>query len=127
MPIMLDCNTIEAPNPISVLAVKTAIARAILASIAFQVAFSIPALNCLVLLGAYWLIRMRRVQSPRLAFRLGFLSGMLIFAPQLAWFWRIFGLASICLWAILSVFTGLFVIALHSWGSRYGAKWLILA
>src|SRR5215510_6569350 len=84
-----------------------AIGLAFLSAAMFHVAFEIPLLNCLVLLYAFFLITLSRVDSHRLAFRLGFLAGILVFAPQLAWFWRIFGFASFCLWAVLSFFTGL--------------------
>src|SRR5262245_22678635 len=77
---------------------------ALVVAVLFHLAFEIPALNCVVLLYALGLIELSKVASARVAFRLGFLSGVLVFAPQLSWFWKIFGPAAICLWAILSFY-----------------------
>jgi apolipoprotein N-acyltransferase len=99
---------------------------ALLAAAFFHLAFEIPTLNCAVLLYAFFLIELSKAATARVAFRLGFLAGLLVYPPQLAWFWRIFGPAAICLWAILSFYTGLFVLLVHSWRQRFGTKWLWL-
>jgi apolipoprotein N-acyltransferase len=104
-----------------------AIGASLLAAVLFQGAFEFPALNFLVLPFAYLLISLARAGSARVAFRLGFLTGLLIFAPQLAWFWRIFGFAAVCLWAVLSFFTGLFVLGLHLWCARFGTRLVWIA
>ena len=101
--------------------------RALLASLAFQCAFEFGALNFLVLPGAYLLVTLSRVSSSRVAFRLGFASGLLVFGPQLAWFWRIFGPVAICLWAVLAAFIGLFTATIRIWRVSYGVRWLWLA
>ncbi len=90
-------------------------------------AFEFALLSGFVVIYAFLLICLRQVASSKLAFRFGFLTGFLVFAPQLAWFWRIFGAASLCLWAVLSAFTGVFVLLLHLWHERYGTKHLWLA
>ncbi|HEV8543149.1 MAG TPA: nitrilase-related carbon-nitrogen hydrolase [Verrucomicrobiae bacterium] len=100
---------------------------ALLASAFFQLSFEFPKLNCFILLYACSLIILSRVSSARLAFRFGFLAGFLVFAPQLAWFWKIFGPAALCLWAVLSFFTGAFVATLHTWRSHFGLRFLWLA
>jgi apolipoprotein N-acyltransferase len=93
----------------------------------FHLAFEIPALNCAVLLYAFLLIELSKAARASVAFRLGFLAGLLVHAPQLTWFWTIFGPAAICLWAILSFYTGLFVLLVHGWRQRFGTKllWLV--
>ena len=107
--------------------VKSGLIFALLAAVSFQIAFEIPALNFLVLLYSFSLVTLSNGHSLRVAFRLGFLSGLLVAAPQFAWFWHIFGFASVCLWAVLSFFTGLFVLAVHCWRSRFGSKCIWLA
>ena len=46
--------------------------------------------------------------TPRQAFYLGLLHGILTFAGTLTWMWIIFSSATISLWAILGIFTALF-------------------
>src|SRR5690242_10441683 len=93
----MPCDvTSLSPEPNKPHGAKSGLMLALVAAIAFQLAFQIPALNCLVLLYAFFLINLSNARSPRLAFRLGFLSGLLVVAPQFAWFWHIFGFASVC-------------------------------
>ena len=71
-----------------------------------------------------------RISNARTApesFRFGFLAGMVVFALQLAWFWNIFGPVAICLWAVLSFFTGAFVLLLHFWRECFQGRFVWLA
>ncbi len=97
------------------------------AAFAFHLALLVPALNFLILVYAFSLTALSAAASPRLAFRLGFLAGLLVFSPQLAWFWKIFGFPAACLWAILSLFHGLYALGLQVVRTRWGARWLWLA
>jgi apolipoprotein N-acyltransferase len=67
------------------------------------------------------------ISALRIGFRFGFLAGLLVFAPHLFWFWKIFGPAAVCLWAVLAFFTGLFVLTLALWRQRFGcgSLWLV--
>jgi apolipoprotein N-acyltransferase len=99
----------------------------VLASAAsFHLAFAVPALSCAILVYAVGLIALSNAPRPRLAFRYGFAVGMLTFTPQLFWFWNIFGIVAVCLWAVLSFFSGLFVCGVHTWKARFGGKGLFL-
>ena len=97
------------------------------AAAAFHLAWAVPALNVLAILYAGALIQISAARTPRLSFRFGFIAGFLIFAPQLAWFWTIFSWVAICLWALLSFFTGAFCCFLYAWQKRFGPQhlWLI--
>jgi apolipoprotein N-acyltransferase len=97
---------------------------ALAAGASFQIAWQIPSLNCAILFYAYALIKIADSISPRIAFRFGFLAGIFVFAPQLFWFWKIFGPPALCLWAVLSFFTGLFVLMLQVWQFRHGSKFI---
>src|SRR5688500_6532519 len=106
---------------------KLSLFRTGVAAVAFQLAWTFPALNALVLVYAWALMRISEAPTAPGSFRFGFLTGMLVFAPQLAWFWNIFGPAAICLWAVLSFFTGAFVLSLHLWRRRFQGRFLWFA
>src|SRR3954469_21182209 len=89
------------------------ITLAVFGAAIFNLAWEKPGLGGLMVIPAFILIVSARNSSLRWSFRLGFLTGMLIFGTQLAWFWKIFGAAAICLWAVLSFFTGSFVLMLN--------------
>ena len=100
---------------------------AVIAAGAFHLAWAGPNLGALSLVYAWALIRISGAARPALSFRFGFLAGFLVFAPQLAWFWNIFGAVALSLWAVLSFFTGLFTVLLHCFRSRFQSRclWLV--
>ncbi len=59
------------------------------------------------------LVQLARLQSGRVAFYCGLFTGLLCYAPQLTFFYGLFGAAAIVLWAILAFWTGLFVALAH--------------
>src|SRR6185369_14053242 len=67
------------------------------------------------------------VKSARWAFYLGLVIGTLVAAPQLWFFQSIFGPAAVGLWAILGVWTGLFLLFSHLAVTRWpiGGRWMI--
>jgi apolipoprotein N-acyltransferase len=94
---------------------------------AFHAAFAIPALSCLIIIYAYSLVALGGAPTGRLSFRLGLALGFLTFSPHLFWFWNIFGPVAICLWTVLSFFTGIFVCGIWYWNQTVGRKALYLA
>ncbi len=94
---------------------------------AFHFAYFDRHLAALGLVYAFALVRLAFVSHPKLAFRLGFAMGCVVFATQLHWFWTIFGLAAVCLWAVLACFHGLFVALLWRGREQFGMAWLWLA
>jgi apolipoprotein N-acyltransferase len=65
---------------------------------------------------AWWMIgfllgvfQVSRVELGRNAFRIGFLIGMLCYAPQSPFIWIIFGPAAVALWSVLAAWLGLYV------------------
>ena len=97
---------------------------ALAAALAFHLAWSFPLVNALVLVYAWALIQLSGANSASQAFRFGFVAGFLVFAPQLTWFWKIFGPMAVCLWGVLSFFTGIFVVLLHLARIKVGAPYL---
>jgi apolipoprotein N-acyltransferase len=74
------------------------------------------------------LAQLARLRTTRLAFYIGLLTGLACFAPQLAFFWTIFGPAAIALWTVLAFWIALFVALTHLALARFGAKravWLV--
>lgn len=52
--------------------------------------------------------------TPKLGFGLGFLHGFLVLSVSLSWLWNLFGTASVGLWLIFALFTGI-------WGGVFEA------
>jgi apolipoprotein N-acyltransferase len=80
---------------------------------AFHAAFEIPALSFLMIASMGALYGLGRDGSGRHAFYSGLAAGFGMFAPQLGFFWNIFGAAAISLWVVLAFWIALFV-----WMSR---------
>jgi len=87
-----------------------------------------PAAGLLIFGYAYGLIRLTDQPTVRRAFYFGLATGVLCYAPQLGFFWRIFGPAAVVLWLILAFWIGLFAAivcgSFRRWGKTRGA-WLI--
>jgi apolipoprotein N-acyltransferase len=106
---------------------KALLLHALAAAGAFHLAWSFPSASAFIVVYAWGLLKLSEANSTAQSFRFGFLGGFLVFAPQLTWFWAIFGPAAICLWAVLSFFTALFVALLHLARVRFGTRffWII--
>jgi len=72
------------------------------------------------------LVQLARLRTTRLAFYFGLLAGLLCFAPELEFFWRIFGVPSVTLWVILAVWIALFTAIMHVMFTRFGAFYITL-
>lgn len=121
------CTARGVARPLQSLPTKSALLFVLASAIAFQLAWAVPALSGLILVYAVSLARLSEARTPRLAFRFGFLAALLVFAPNLAWFWNLFGWAAPCLWAVLAFFTGAFALLLSWWRAIFGQKFFWLA
>jgi apolipoprotein N-acyltransferase len=87
-----------------------------------------PAAGLLIFGYAIGLVRLTDQPSVRRAFYFGLATGLLCYAPQLFFFWRIFGPAAIALWTVLAFWIGLFAAivcgSIRRWG-KVKAAWLI--
>jgi apolipoprotein N-acyltransferase len=73
-------------------------------------------------------VQLARLATTRQSFYAGLLAGLACYAPQLAFFWGIFGPAAIALWTVLAFWLALFVALAHVALARFGARravWLI--
>jgi apolipoprotein N-acyltransferase len=87
-----------------------------------------PAAGLLIFGYAYFLVRLTDQPTVRRAFYFGLATGFLCYAPQLYFFWNIFGPAAIVLWLVLAFWIGLFAAivcgSIRRWG-KVKAVWLI--
>lgn len=94
---------------------------------AFHVGFLVSWCFWLVAVWLGALFALRHARTPRLAFYGGLAIGLLIYGPQLHFFWRLFGPAAVMLWLILAFWIGLFLLGLRAVQWRWGpgaALWL---
>src|SRR5947208_404972 len=98
-------------NPVMLDSIKLrrATVTAGLAVLGFHLAFMATSLSFCIILFLYSLYSLRRVETSRKAFYAGLLVGFAIYAPQLSFFWNIFGPAALALWLVLAFWVGLFV------------------
>jgi apolipoprotein N-acyltransferase len=87
-----------------------------------------PAAGLFIFGYAFALVRLTDQPNVRRAFYFGLTTGFLCYAPQLYFFWKIFGPAAVVLWLILAFWIGLFTAiacgSIRRWG-KVKAAWLI--
>ncbi|MCW1913587.1 hypothetical protein OJ996_08375 [Luteolibacter sp. GHJ8] len=94
----------------------------------FQAALFLPqAAGWLVMLSLVFLLRLRRAATVRRAFYGGLLVGIGIMAPQLAFFFRIFGPPAFALWFLLAIWFAAFVAVGKLVERRFGREWGVVA
>ncbi len=92
---------------------------------AFHVAYEIPAAAGLMVVFLFGLLRLAEVRTSRQAMNIGWVLGLLIYGPQLAFFWTIFGPGAATLWLVLAFWLGLFLVTLRECHRRFGRVWAI--
>lgn len=103
-------------------------AEVILSAGLFQAALFFPhAAGWLVLFSLVFLLRLRRAATVRRAFYGGLLVGIGIMAPQLAFFYRIFGPLAMALWFLLAIWFAVFVAVGKLVERRFGREWGVVA
>jgi apolipoprotein N-acyltransferase len=101
------------------------------AVVCFHLAYAstrFPAAGLLIFGYAFFLVRLAEQPTVRRAFYFGLAAGFLCYAPQLTFFWWIFGPAAIALWLVLAFWIGLFTAVVCAGFGRWGkirAAWLI--
>lgn len=95
---------------------------AFISVVAFHVGFLVQPLAVLGLVWLGGLFALRRVASTRWAFYLGIVVGLGMYAPQLHFFWTVFGPAAAVLWLILAFWIGLLLLLLHRSEQRLGPR-----
>ena len=87
-----------------------------------------PAAGLLIFGYAFGLVRLTGQPTVRRAFYFGLATGFLCYAPQLFFFWHLFGPAAVALWFVIAFWIGLFTAmvcgSIRRWG-KARAMWLI--
>src|ERR1035437_4461018 len=79
-----------------------------------------PAAGLLIFGYACGLVKLTDQPNVRCAFYFGLATGFLCYAPQLFFFWRIFGPLAIVLWLVLAFWIGLFAAVVCGRIRRWG-------
>lgn len=99
----------------------------LLAVLSFQAA-QFTGIGWLIIPCAYALIEISRAATHRKVFYPLLGVGFAFYAPQLGFFWNIFGPAAMALWLVLAFWVALFGLALRAVRLRWGEAWaLVLA
>ncbi|MBL9140603.1 MAG: hypothetical protein JNK53_01945 [Phycisphaerae bacterium] len=76
----------------------------------FHAAYEIPWGAPIILAFFVCVNRLAALRTSAHALRVGWVLGLLMYAPQLAFFWSIFGAAAIGLWLVLACWLGLYLV-----------------
>jgi apolipoprotein N-acyltransferase len=114
------------PKLLGVRALAFGLIHVWIAVAAFHAAFRWDWAASLIGVYLYCLWQLSQLATGRQAFYAGFGVGMACFAPQLFFFWEIFGPAAIALWAVLAFWIGAFTWLACQCRRRYGG-WLAVA
>lgn len=109
------------------LGMKAAALLALGAGVTFQIAYTFPRWAFLIAVYLWCVFQLTRLRTPRQAAYFGLAAGLLAFAPQLSFFWTIFGPAAIALWYICGFWIGLFVLLARESRACLGAPLAALA
>ncbi len=105
---------------------RDALLLCLAAGVAFQVAYFIPSCAFLIAVYLWCLFELTRLPTPKQASYFGLLAGLLAFAPQLSFFYRLFGPAAISLWVVAAFWTRMFLVLGRSIRVRLGSPWVVL-
>jgi apolipoprotein N-acyltransferase len=104
---------------------QRAVLLALIAVICFHLAYTpaAPGAFALGIVGyVICLVQLARLRTKRQCFYVGLATGFACFAPQLGFFWNIFGAAAIALWLVLALWIVFFVIITHIAIAHLGLK-----
>lgn len=99
---------------------------ALAAILCFHLSYEISWLSGLIVVFLFSLVPLARLGTNRKAFYVALAVGFAIYAPQLAFFWTIFGAAAIALWAVLAFWLALFLLLSRQAVIRFGANGLLM-
>src|SRR5436190_1728785 len=105
---------------------KQALPPAIGAVAAFHLAYAVPRFGFLVVLYLYFLFQLAALPTPRKAFYFGLVIGYGVYAPHLAFFWKIFGWPAMALWTVLAFWLGVFLALARLYRRRFGRLAVVL-
>jgi apolipoprotein N-acyltransferase len=110
----------------SKLKIRDAVLLCLGAGIAFQLAYTFPSCGFLIAIYLWCLFQLTRLETSMQARYFGLAAGLLAFAPQLRFFWTIFGAAAIALWYVCGFWIAMFVVLGRACRTRFGNVWSAL-
>ena len=117
----LDTTTVDQK-----ITMRAAILLALGAGVAFQLAYTFPACGFLIAVYLWCLFQLTRFRTSRQVSYFGLAAGLLAFAPQLNFFWNIFGPAAISLWFVCGFWIAMFLLVSRSCREHFGKVWSAL-
>jgi len=104
----------------ALLSLKAGFPVALAAVASFHAAYEFPRASFLIVVYVFCLFRLTHLETVRQAFYMGLAIGLAVFAPQLTFFWGLFGAAAVPLWLILAFWIALFLAAGRAALGRFG-------
>ena len=93
----------------------------VVALASFHLAYTLPGWGSLILIyPAAMILIVTSLRSSRVAFYGGLMLGLLLYGPQLHFFWNIFGPAAIVLWLVLALWLAFFFLVGTITLNRFG-------
>lgn len=105
---------------------RRALALALAAVAFFHLAFGSAVLGFLIAGYLFCLFHLSRLATSRRAFYFGLGIGLASYAPQLGFFWTIFGGGAVALWLVLAFWLGLFLVLARQCRQRFGEVGAVL-
>ena len=105
---------------------RDALLLCLIAGVAFQIAYFISSCAFLIAVYLWCLFELTRLPTPKQASYFGLLAGLLAFAPQLYFFYKLFGPAAISLWVVAAFWTRMFLVLGRSIRVQFGGPWVVL-
>jgi hypothetical protein len=104
----------HSPSVGTTLGLRKALILVLVGVASFHLAYTFERGGIAIVLFLYCLIALAALPSARSAFYTGLALGLAVYAPQLTFFWSIFGPPAVTLWVVLAFWIGLFLALSHS-------------
>jgi len=121
--------TITAPandSPKAGLSLTKAFGIATVGVVALHVSYAVPSLSFLIIIFLLGMACMSLARTRRKAFYPALAVGLILYGPQLSFFWTIFGPAAVLLWLVLAFWLAMFSLIAWFVRTRLGVRaWLV--
>src|SRR6185436_18661658 len=117
----------QAPTCFKPLTLSAKLKFGLCAVISFHLAYEFAVCAPLILLFLFCMFRLAHTATRQEAMYLGWILGLLIYGPQLAFFWTIFGFGAIALWMVLATWLAVYLILQRFALLKLPAPWTALS
>jgi apolipoprotein N-acyltransferase len=95
--------------------------------VSFHLAYEFAVCAPLILLFLFCVFRLAHTATRQEAMYLGWILGLLIYGPQLAFFWTIFGFGAVALWMVLATWLAVYLVLQRFALLKLSAPWAALS